>query len=144
MTARRLTKERLEEIRSYLTDNNGNRWWAELGHGDGYNFCEDLLAEVEALAADLDRERWQHAACLSYADGFPGRAIDESPAMVAVRELRARADRYREALEKEAASGAIEWGMRDETEFAGFTFKLTHHEDGSVTARLAADPKETK
>lgn len=58
--------------------------------------------------------------------------------------LAAEADRYREALEHEAASGAVEWGLRDETEFAGFRFKLTHHEDGGISAHLAADTKETK
>ena len=55
----------------------------------------DVAKENAALAADafnaIELERWQHAACLSIAEGAPGwdcATDQDSPAMLAVRALR--------------------------------------------------------
>ena len=54
--------------------------------------------------SNLDKERWQHAACLSIAEGVPGWEEEtwaESEAIRAVRKLRQEVERLRKRISKE-------------------------------------------
>ena len=59
---------------------------------DPIGMVRRVVKEVEVLREELCKERWQHAACLSIAEGVPGWDTEDAPnqseAMKAVRRLR--------------------------------------------------------
>jgi hypothetical protein len=107
----RLTPERIAEIRSYTTDNNGNRWWAEFGMGDALVFVEELLDGVEALAAEAQTDRvmrkfWREQFAwfwrffkLDESKGEPWLCNETRTQLLNMQDRAALADRYRDALE---------------------------------------------
>lgn len=81
--------ERTEEARKRI---NGKH--LDYAHGWAIHDAEWLLSEVDRLSAELDRERWQHAACLTIAEGAPDMPPEnlQSEAMRAVKRLRLKYD----------------------------------------------------
>lgn len=66
-----------------------------------------LQNRVTELEEELDKERWQHAACLTLAEGhgLDGETWAESPALKAVRDLRKKYNRLKEPTCQKAGVG---------------------------------------
>lgn len=58
---------------------------------------ECLEEEIERLREERDNEAWMHSMCLGIAEGIPGweTAKEASPAIIAVKKLRAEVERLR-------------------------------------------------